>query len=61
MTEAEWQPTLIYPARGVALLWESASVPRPTALAKVMGSVRAALSPTSTRRGARPISPSGSR
>ena len=42
MTEAEWQPTVIYPARGIALLWESASCP-PDALAKVMGKGRAAL------------------
>ena len=42
MTEAEWQPTVIYPARGVALLWESA-VCAPDALAKVLGKGRAAL------------------
>lgn len=42
MTEAEWQPTVIYPARGISLLWESASG-APDALAKVMGKGRAAL------------------
>jgi DNA-binding transcriptional ArsR family regulator len=42
MTEEPWQPTLIYPARGVALLWEEAA-PAPDALAKVLGRSRAAL------------------
>lgn len=36
MIEANWQPTVIYPARGVALLWESAEG-APEALAKVLG------------------------
>ena len=43
MTEAGWQPTLIYPARGVALLWESGESASPEGLAKVMGASRAAL------------------
>jgi DNA-binding transcriptional ArsR family regulator len=42
MTEAPWQPTVIYPARGVGLLWESASAPD-GALAKVVGRSRAQL------------------
>jgi DNA-binding transcriptional ArsR family regulator len=42
MTEEPWQPTVIYPARGVALLWEEAA-PAPEALAKVLGKSRAAL------------------
>ena len=42
MTEAEWQPTVIYPARGIGLLWESAGS-TPDALAKVLGRGRAAL------------------
>lgn len=42
MTESPWQPTVIYPARGVALLWESASA-APNALAKVLGRSRAML------------------
>jgi DNA-binding transcriptional ArsR family regulator len=42
MTEEPWQPTLIYPARGVALLWEEAEA-APEALAKVLGRSRAAL------------------
>lgn len=42
MTEEPWQPTVVYPARGVALLWEEAA-PAPDALAKVLGRSRAAL------------------
>jgi DNA-binding transcriptional ArsR family regulator len=42
MTEPPWQPTVIYPARGVALLWEAASAPS-AALAKVVGRSRAQL------------------
>jgi biotin operon repressor len=42
MTEAPWQPTVVYPARGVGLLWESAPAP-PDALAKVLGRSRATL------------------
>ena len=42
MVEKPWQPTVIYPARGVGLLWESASAP-PETLAKVLGRSRAAL------------------
>lgn len=42
ITEANWQPTVIYPARGVALLWEEADA-APEALAKVLGQSRAAL------------------
>ena len=42
MTEEPWQPTLIYPARGVALLWEEADA-APEALAKLLGKSRAAL------------------
>ena len=42
MTEEPWQPTVIYPARGGALLWEEAAQ-APEALAKVLGRSRAAL------------------
>ena len=42
MTEEPWQPTVLYPARGIALLWEEAT-PAPEALAKVLGRSRAAL------------------
>lgn len=37
-----WQPTLIYPARGVALLWDSARATTPE-LARLVGSSRARL------------------
>lgn len=42
MTESPWQPTMIYPARGVGLLWEEAAAPS-DALAKVLGRSRATL------------------
>jgi len=42
-TAAPWQPTLIYPARGVAALWESGRGRTPGALAKVLGASRARL------------------
>ena len=42
ITMPPWQPTLIYPARGVALLWERGS-PAPDALAAVLGRARADL------------------
>lgn len=38
-----YQPTLIYPARGVATLWESGGERTPEALARVVGNTRAAL------------------
>lgn len=41
--EAPWQPTLIYPARGVAMLWEEGRERTPQALAAVVGDTRAAL------------------
>jgi DNA-binding transcriptional ArsR family regulator len=37
-----WQPTLIYPARGIATLWEDA-VPAPDGLARLLGATRAAV------------------
>ena len=37
-----WQPTLIYPARGLELLWD-VPAPRPDALARVLGPSRSAL------------------
>jgi DNA-binding transcriptional ArsR family regulator len=43
ITEPPWQPTLIYPARGVATLWESGGERTPEALAQVVGRTRAAL------------------
>jgi DNA-binding transcriptional ArsR family regulator len=37
-----WQPTLIYPARGIATLWEDAA-PAPEGLARLLGATRAAV------------------
>jgi DNA-binding transcriptional ArsR family regulator len=39
---APWQPTLIYPARGIATLWEDAA-PAPEGLARLLGATRAAV------------------
>jgi DNA-binding transcriptional ArsR family regulator len=39
---APWQPTLIYPARGIATLWEDAVV-APDGLARLLGATRAAV------------------
>lgn len=38
-----WQPTLVYPARGVERLWQDAPAPPPDALARLLGRTRAAL------------------
>ncbi|GAA1469184.1 winged helix-turn-helix domain-containing protein [Nocardiopsis exhalans] len=40
ISEEPWQPTLVYPARGVGDLWTTTGSP-PEALAKVMGRTRA--------------------
>jgi DNA-binding transcriptional ArsR family regulator len=37
-----WQPTVIYPARGIATLWEDAA-PAPDGLARLLGTTRAAI------------------
>jgi DNA-binding transcriptional ArsR family regulator len=37
-----WQPTLVYPARGIATLWEDAPA-APDGLARLLGTTRAAL------------------
>lgn len=42
MLDPPWQPTLIYPARGVAELWQPAS-PEPSALPRLLGPTRAKL------------------
>ena len=39
---APWQPTVIYPARGIATLWEDAA-PAPDGLARLLGATRAAV------------------
>jgi DNA-binding transcriptional ArsR family regulator len=43
VTDLPWQPTLIYPARGVATVWEPAPDPAPEALGRVLGRTRAQL------------------
>ncbi len=43
ITSAPWQPTLMYRARGVALLWEPRRTPPTDALAGVLGRGRAAV------------------
>jgi hypothetical protein len=42
MTDAPWQPTVVYPARGVSTLWEDAGA-APEGLARVLGETRARL------------------
>jgi DNA-binding transcriptional ArsR family regulator len=39
---APWQPTVTYPARGIATLWEDAA-PAPDGLARLLGTTRAAV------------------
>jgi hypothetical protein len=41
ITDPHWQPTIIYPARGVGTLWEPDRPAAPEALAGVLGRVRA--------------------
>src|SRR5262249_46939440 len=41
ITEGPWQPTLIYPARGVGTLWEPGAPGSPDALAALVGRRRA--------------------
>ena len=43
ITEPPWQPTLIYPARGVGALWEPDQVAQPAALRALLGERRAAV------------------
>jgi DNA-binding transcriptional ArsR family regulator len=43
VADRPWQPTLIYPARGVGMLWESERPATPDALAKLLGANRAAI------------------
>jgi DNA-binding transcriptional ArsR family regulator len=58
-TDQPWQPTLVYPARGVATVWLS-TPPQPAALAELIGRTRASVlgllsEPTSTARIARTV------
>ena len=43
VTAAPWQPTVIYPARGVGMLWESERPVAPDALSRLLGSNRASI------------------
>lgn len=43
ITEPPWQPTLIYPARGVGTLWEPGRPAAPAALTALLGQRRAAV------------------
>ncbi|MET9321566.1 DUF5937 family protein [Streptomyces sp. NPDC003038] len=36
-----WQPTLVYPARGIGALWTASADPAPQALARLLGRARA--------------------
>jgi DNA-binding transcriptional ArsR family regulator len=43
ITDPPWQPTLLYPARGLALLWDEGEQAAPKTLAAVIGRTRADL------------------
>src|SRR5215217_1088293 len=43
ITEAPWQPTLIYPTRGVGALWDPEQRPQPEALHALLGERRASV------------------
>lgn len=43
VTREPWQPTVIYPARGVATLWEEGPPAGSEGLARVLGRTRAAV------------------
>lgn len=43
VTAPPWQPALIYPARGIGMLWESQQDAAPDALARLLGRNRAAV------------------
>lgn len=43
VTDPPWQPTVVYPARGIATVWEASGPPLPEALAQVLGRTRAQL------------------
>jgi DNA-binding transcriptional ArsR family regulator len=42
-TDPPWQPTLVYPARGIATVWELSTPRTPEALGRVLGRTRARL------------------
>jgi hypothetical protein len=41
VTDPKWQPTIVYPARGVGTLWETSGPAAPEALGALLGKVRA--------------------
>jgi DNA-binding HxlR family transcriptional regulator len=43
ITEPPWQPTLIYPTRGVGALWDPEQRPQPEALRVLLGERRASV------------------
>jgi len=43
ITDPHWQPTIVYPARGVGTLWETGRPAAPDALGALLGKVRAAV------------------
>ena len=43
ISQQPWQPTLMYPPRGIATIWESGRAAGPDGLAEVLGRARAAL------------------
>jgi DNA-binding transcriptional ArsR family regulator len=43
VTEPPWQPTVIYPARGVGMLWEPERPASPEALTRLLGGSRASI------------------
>jgi DNA-binding transcriptional ArsR family regulator len=43
LMDPAWQPALVYPARGVGMLWEPSEVPLPEALAALLGRRRGAI------------------
>jgi DNA-binding transcriptional ArsR family regulator len=66
VTAEPWQPTLIYPARGIGMLWSPEQAAPPDALEKLLGRTRASLlieldSPRSTTElaGALGLTPGG--
>ncbi|GIH15022.1 ArsR/SmtB family transcription factor [Rugosimonospora africana] len=43
ITDPPWQPTVVYPARGLGTLWQPLSADRHAALGRLIGTTRAAL------------------
>ena len=43
VTDPHWQPTIVYPARGVGTLWDAGRTAAPDALGALLGKLRAAV------------------